>query len=212
MRKKVMRQQNRLRGLQMRLAGHDRRRMRGGLRGQCLNHTEDTVGHPAHGVAQPHPEQRGHLIITRPAGPQPATEVGADAVDQAAFECTVDVLVGDDGCETPVGDIGAQTVQSGQQGVALFVGQQTGVVQHLRVRLRRGDVIGRQHPVEVGGAAQGHQFRGGTVGEPATPQRSLVGGHVCSPLRSRAAAIFDDRPCRCTKPLAADWSKVSPAS
>ena len=61
---KVMRQQDRLRGLQMRLAGHDRRRMRRGLRRQRGHHLEYSVGDPPDRVAQPHPELRGHLIIS----------------------------------------------------------------------------------------------------------------------------------------------------
>ena len=173
-----MRQQHRLRGLQMSLAGHDRRRVRGRLRGERLDEAEHTVPHSAHRVAQPHPKQRGHLIVARPSSPQPAAEIGADPVDESTLQRAVDVLVGVDRGETAVGDVAAQAVQPGQQAVALLVGQQPGFMQHRGVRPRRGDVIGRQHPVEVGGFAQRRQLRGGTVGESAAPQRSFVGGHV----------------------------------
>ena len=67
----------------------------GGLGGQCGDDLEHAVGDPADRVAQPHPEQRGHLVVSRPTGPQPAAEVGADPVDQAALERAVHVLVGD---------------------------------------------------------------------------------------------------------------------
>ena len=214
MRQQMMGQQHRLGGLQVCFAGHDRARVRGRLGGERFDDGEDTVGHPAHGVAQPHPEQCGHLIIARPSGPKPATDIRSDPVDESAFQCAVHILVGDDREETAVGDIRTQAVQPGQQRVTLIVGQQPRAVQHQRVRLGRDDVIGRQHPVEVGGLTQRRQCRGGPVGEAATPQRALVGGHVCSPRISPradssarislAAAIFDDRPCRCTNPLAAD--------
>ena len=110
-----MRQQHRLCGLQMCLAGHDRRRVRGRLRGERLDETEHSVGHPAHRVTQPHPQQRGHLIVARPSGPQPAAEVGADPVDESTFQCAVDVLVGEQWGEAAVGDVGTQAVQSDEQ-------------------------------------------------------------------------------------------------
>nr|VTP01322.1 hypothetical protein BIN_B_02876 [Mycobacterium kansasii] len=59
----VVGQQDRLSRLQVCLAGHDRDRMRGGLNGQGLDHVERTGGDPAHGVAQPHPEQGGDLVV-----------------------------------------------------------------------------------------------------------------------------------------------------
>ena len=124
MRQQMMRQQHRLGGLQVCLAGHDRARVRGRLGGERFDDGEDTVGHPAHGVAQPHPEQCGHLIIARPSGPKPATDIRSDPVDEPAFQCAVHILVGDDREETAVGDIRTQAVQPGQQRVTLIVGQE----------------------------------------------------------------------------------------
>ncbi len=175
------------------------------------HHVEHAVGDPAHRVAQPHPKQRGHLVVSRPAGPQPSAEVVADPVDQPAFQRSVHVLVGDHRQEAAVGDVLAEAVQAGQQAVALLLGQQPGPEQHPGVRLGCRDVIGREHPVEVGRLAQRGKRIRRPVGEPTAPQRpSLV---LTLPARSRScAAIFDDRPCTCTKPFAADWSKVSPSS
>jgi hypothetical protein len=112
-----------------------------------------------HGIAHPNTEIRRDLIIARPAGPKPATDICPDPVDESAFQCAVHILVSDDGCKTTVGDIRTQAVQPGQQRVTLFIGQKAGFMQHLRVRLRGDDVIGCQHPVEVGGATQRYQFR-----------------------------------------------------
>ena len=188
-------QQDRLRGLQVRLAGHDGARMSRGLAGQCADKVQRARGHPPERVAQPHPEQRGHLVVSRAAGPQPTTQVGPDPVDQSPLQRGVHVLVGDQRSETPVGEVLGQAVQAGQQPVALIVGQQSGVEEDLRVGLGRGDVVRRQHPVEVGGSAQRGQCIGRAVGEPPAPQRSLVGAHVSSAARSRRAASLDDSPC-----------------
>ena len=163
-------------------------------------------------VAQPHPKQRGHLIISRPASPQTTPQVGADPVDQPALQRGMHILVGDQRPETAVGDIFGQAVQASQQPVALIFGQQPGIEQHLGVRAGGGDVVRRQYPVEMGRPAQCAQRGGRAVGEPSTPQRTLVGAHVSSAARSRRAASLDDSPCTWTKPLAIDWSKVSPSS
>ena len=165
----VVCEQDRLGGLQVGLARHDRVRMCRRLVGQRRHHIEHTVGHPAHPVAQPHPEQSGDLVVARAPGPQPAAEVGADPVDESAFQGPVHVLVGYQRSEAAVGDVGAEAVQADEQAVALVVGEQTGPVQNARVRLGRGHVVGRQHPVEVRRLAQCRKgLRRPTV-EPTAP-------------------------------------------
>ena len=104
--------------------------MRGSLGGQRRHHLERAVGDPANRVAQPEPKQRGHLVVSRPARAQPAAEVVADPVDQPAFQRPVHVLVGDDRQKTAVGDILTEAVQTGQQAVALLLGQQPRPEQH----------------------------------------------------------------------------------
>ena len=121
----VVGQQDRLRRLQMGLARQDRGGMRGGLGGQRRHDLEHAVGDPADRVAQPHPKQRGHLVISRTACAQPAAEFGADAVDQSTLQRAVHVLVADQRAEAAVGDVGAQAVQPGEQPVALLLGEQT---------------------------------------------------------------------------------------
>ncbi len=96
---------------------------------------EDSVGDPAHRVAQPQPKQRGHLVVSRPARPQPPSEVLPDPVDEAALQRAVHVLVGDQRPEAAVGDVFGQAVQAGEQAVALLFGEQPGSKQHLRVGL-----------------------------------------------------------------------------
>ena len=185
-RQQVMRQQDRLRGLEVGLTGHDRGGVRGGLGGQCVDDLQHAVRDTTDRVAQPHPEQRGHLVVSGPSGPQAAAEFRSDPVDQAPFECAVHVLVGDDGAEAAVGDVRAEAVQPGQQSVALFLGEQSGPKQHACMGFRRGDVVRRQHPVEVGRLAQRRKRIRGPALEPAAPQCALVccariGAHL-SPL------------------------------
>ena len=166
----MMGEQDRLGRLQMCLSGHDGRRMRGGLRGQCGHQLERAVGDPPDSVAQPEPKQGGHLVVSRSACPQPATKVVADAVDQPTFQRPVHVLVGDDRQETAVGHVLAEAVQPGQQAVALLLGQQPRPEQHAGMRLGCGDVVGREHPVEMGGLAQCGERVRRAVREPTAPQ------------------------------------------
>ena len=199
-RQQVMGQQNGLGRLKVRLTRHDRLRMRVGLRHQRLDDPEHAIGHPVHRVAQPHPQQGGHLVVARPPGPQPAAQIGAHPVDQPPFQRAVHVLVGDQRGETAVGDIRSQAVESRQQPVALLVGEQTGSVQHPGVRLGCGDVVRREHPVEMGGAAQRGERVGRAAGEPAAPQhtgvgRTLVGAHVTGRDPGRRRSSTTARGC-----------------
>ncbi len=171
-------QQDRLSGLQVRLAGHDGVRVCGGLGGQGADNVERAGGHATYRVTQPHPKQGGHLVVSRAAGSQPTAQLGPDPVDQSTFQRGMHVFVGDQRAEAAVSDILGEAVQPDQQPVALVFGEQPGLEQHPRVRPGRGEVVRRQHPVEVGGFAQRGQCSGRAVGEPPAPQRSFVGGHV----------------------------------
>ena len=169
-----------------------------GCAAACAASAADDVEHaaadPSHRVPQPHPEQRCHLVVARPPGPQAAAEFGPDPVDQPALQRGVHVLVADQRTEAAVSDVLGEAVEAGQQPVALLFGEQPGPEEHHGVSTRRGDVVGSQHPVEVGGFAQRGQRVGRPVGEPAAPQRPLVGAHA-SLARSRRAASLDDSPC-----------------
>ncbi len=103
--------------------------MRRGLHRQRVDHVQHAVGDAADGVAQPHPEQGGHLVVAGASGPQPATQIGPDPVDQAAFQRAVHILVGEQRLEAAVGDVGPQAVQPREQAVALLIGEQPGPVQ-----------------------------------------------------------------------------------
>ncbi len=142
MREQMVCQQDRLGGLQVGFAGHDGARVCGGLLCQRTDHVEHTGGDPAHRVAQPHPKQRGHLVVARAPGPQSAAQVRSDPVDQAPLQRGMHVLVGDQRAEAAVGDVLGEAVQAGEQPVALLLGEQPGPKQHHGVRPRRGEVVG----------------------------------------------------------------------
>ena len=92
---------------------------------------------------------------------------------------------------------------------------------HARVGPGRGQVVGGQAPVELHAHGEPGERLCGAAGEPATPQPHSPGrgfrrhdGYSAPPpsRASRAAAILLGRPHSCTKPLASDWSNMSPES
>ncbi|SKY79017.1 Uncharacterised protein [Mycobacteroides abscessus subsp. abscessus] len=169
-----MREQHRLRSLQVCLPRHDGVGMCASLSSQRLDDVEHTCRDRTHRLAQPHAKQRGDLIVARPSGAQPATEVGSDAFDESAFEGAVHVLVGLGSHEGAVGDVARELVETGEHGGQIVVGQQACAIENPGVRLRRLDVERGEHPVELRRLAQrGHRV-GGSRREATAPQRPLV--------------------------------------
>ena len=100
-------------------------------------------------------------------------------------------------------------------------GQVAGRGERLGVRVRAGDVVGRELPVEVRRPAQRGELGRRPVGEPAAPQgagfaRAVLGialrHDAYWPARSRRAEIFVGSDQISMKPFASDWSNVSPVS
>ena len=69
-------------------------RWRVGLVDEGVDDVEHQAGDDPRVLAQVHPEQGGHLVVARAPGAQPAADVGAGPVDEAALEGGVHVLVG----------------------------------------------------------------------------------------------------------------------
>jgi hypothetical protein len=167
----------------------------------------------AGGRTEVEPEVGGHLVVAGTAGAQLAAQ-GAQPLDQPALERRVHVLVCRGRQEGPVGHVGGQAVERAQQRGELTVVEQPGPTQHPGVRARAGEVVRREPPVEVDRAGQGGQRLGGTTREAAAPEphgfRAVA--HPSALRSSRFAAILLGSPHRSMKPLASDWSKVSPVS
>ena len=160
-RQQMMREQNRLRGLQVGLAGHDRGRVRGGLGRERV----DDVETPR---ATRRTASRSHIrnsvatwsLRERPARSRPPRSGPTRSIRPRSSAPCTSSSVGI-GPKLPVATSWPQAVQPGEQSVALFLGEQAGLMQHPGVGFRRRDVVGRQHPVEVGRLAQCGQLGGG---------------------------------------------------
>ena len=167
--------------------------------------------------AQEHPAERGDLVVARPAGPELPAELRARALDQSAFQRAVHVLVGFRGQVRAGGHVLVEPGQGVEHALELGVVEQPGLVQHPGVCLGAGNVVAGQPPVKVRGLAQRREGIRGAAGEPAAPQCAFVRpraflGHCPATRISRPEATLADMPHSSMKPLAMDWSKVSPVS
>ena len=141
-----------------------------GLPDQRLDERTDLRGQRAGLAPQEHPHQGGDLVVAGPAGPQPPAEFVTHPLDQPAFQRGVDVLVRGHSRERAAGHVGGECVQAGDETGQFGVVEQPGRVQRPGVRLRTGQVVGRQPPVEVGRARQRDQRRRRAAVEAAAPQ------------------------------------------
>ena len=143
-----MAQCHRLRRLQVREPGHDG----GGLglrpgdedRLQALQVPVQSV----QGVAHPHLEIGGHLVVARARRMQAAGGL-AHQLGQARLDVHVDVLQGALELETAVLDLGQDVVQAADDGIAVLLRYNAPVHQHGRVGLGAGDVLGVKALVHV---------------------------------------------------------------
>ena len=81
-----------------------------------------------------------------------------------------------------------QLVESRMHSRQLVIGEQSRMVEDLRVGLGTGDVVLRQAPVEVRGLAQRGQRIGRTVGESSAPQAQSFAHRSSFPTSTDAPA------------------------
>src|SRR5690606_19121960 len=183
----VVGEEDRLGVLEVGAAGHGHVRVGLGQADQRVLELGDQTADDPGVVAQVHPEEGGHLVVAGAARAQLAAQVGAEALQEAAFQGRVHVLVGDGAGEGAVGDVRLQPVEAGDHAGQLVLGEQSRGVQNARVGAGTGDVVRRQAPVEVDGRGQFRQGLGGTVGETAAPEPYVTA--VAAHLRCSSKAV-----------------------
>jgi hypothetical protein len=144
-------EQDGLRVLQVRAPGHRGVGVRSGLGDQRVDDVQHTCADPAGSVAQPHPEQRGHLVVARAPGAELAAQLGAGPFDQAPLQRRVHVLVVGRGSERAGLHVGLELGQRVEHARELAVGEQARAGEHAGVRHRAAQVVRSQPPVEVRG-------------------------------------------------------------
>ena len=101
MRLQVVREQHRLRVLQVRATRHDRVGVRLGLRHDRVDDTQDVARDRARVIEQVHPHERRDLVVAAAAGAELAAELGSDDADERLLERAVHVLVVGPGRSVP---------------------------------------------------------------------------------------------------------------
>ena len=154
--------EHRLGVLHVGASGHDGVGGLGGLVDEGVDDVEDESGHVAGLVAQVHADEGGDLVVAAASSAQTAPQVITGALDEAALQGGVDVLVSGLRDEDAGDDVGLETVQGSQHAGQLLLVQQAGLRQGAGVGPRAGDVVTGQAPVEVGAHRQGSQRVGGS--------------------------------------------------
>ena len=154
--------EHRLGVLHVGASGHDGVGGLGGLVDEGIDDVEDESGDVAGLVAQVHADEGGDLVVAAAPGTQTAPQIVTGALDEAALQGGVDVLVGGLRDEDAGDDVGLETLQGLQHAGQLARIQQTGLCQGAGVGPGAGDVVAGQAPVEVGAHRQGGQRVGGS--------------------------------------------------
>jgi hypothetical protein len=159
MRLQVVREKHRLRMLEVRAPGHDRLRMRFGLSDERVHDAEDIARDRAGMIKKIHPDESCDLVVAAAARAQLAPELGADGSDQCLFESSVDVLVLRRRAQRAVLDTASERVEAVVHRPLLVDGEIPGRGQSLCMRVRPGDVVEREIPIEMRRAAERGQLR-----------------------------------------------------
>ena len=172
-REHVVGEEDGLRLLHMRVAGHDDAEVVAGdveQGGAQVEHLVHEAVRELFGVVA---RVGGHLVVAAAACVQ-APARRADGLGQLALDGHVDVLVGDVELETAVLDAGGDAVEPGLDGIHVLGRNDAAGPEHARVRLRAGDVAFPHGAIHGQRGAEGLGEVGGRVLEASAPQCVVV--------------------------------------
>ena len=203
----VVREEDRLRALEVRVAGEERVAMAAGERGERALHSgQGGVDGVALG-AQPEAQVERHLIVPAPAGVELPAD-GADELGEPPLDRHVDVLVGGQEAEAAGVELAAHAREPALEARALAPGEEPRAHQRAHVRHAAGDVVRVEAAVEGQGGREGLGRGGGRRGEASGPRlrRPRPGAAaIHGLLRSTSALMRSRRPESRMNPPASAW-------
>jgi hypothetical protein len=120
------------------------------------------------------PDQRRDLVVAAATGAQFAAELRAGDLDKSALKRKMNVFVRIERTERATIDARLQLGKGSKHPRKFSVVEVTALGEGLGVRLRPGDVIGVELPVEVSRPAERRKLRRRTVSETRAPEGTLV--------------------------------------
>ena len=222
MREQVMREQDRLRVLQVGASGHDGRRMRAppARRSRrsarqlaprwCRRGRAGTAGSAW---------RSGRCGCDRRAACRRARRPTRSTSPRSSAKCTSSSV--SSGRTRPVATPASRASSAASMPLSSSSVRIAGRGERRGVCPRTRDVVGRELPVEVRRPAQRGELGRRTIGEAAAPQRAGLARRSRTscfdtmpywPARSRRAEILLGSDQISMKPFASDWSNVSPVS
>ena len=183
----VVAEGDRLGGLQVRKAWHDRVGVRFGLGKQRLHQRHDLPrAHLTRGF-DPEAEIERDLVVARPGRVQPAGRF-ADDLLEARFHIHVDVFQRLGKLEFSIPDLGKDLVQPVGDGLGVGLRDHSRFREHGGMGLRAGDVLLGQTLVGIDGGVYRLHDLVGPGRKPAAPHRVALGSLRVAPARLRAVA------------------------
>ena len=146
-RQQVMRERHRLRALQMRVAGHDRRDVPPRDPNQRGAQLRNQRNHAGQLVAQVKPHVECDLIVARSPGVQLAPRL-ANQRNQPPLDREMDIFVGDIELEASALDFIFDPLEPRGDRAHLARLEQSDLREHLRMRDRAANVVPKKPPIE----------------------------------------------------------------
>ncbi|MCY1530881.1 hypothetical protein D9M68_660880 [compost metagenome] len=182
MRHQVMAERYRLSGLKVGEARHDRLDMLIRLGGECVLHRKDQLHQSPRRAAKVEAGVVGGLVVARAAGTQLATE-GTQPLDQQALVEGVKILIRGFRLFAAGRDIGRDRIERLQHPRQFVLAQYASARKFARMGARPGDVFGGQAEKAWIASRERREFRRGTAGKSASPQRCRLFCHDSLPSR-----------------------------